>query len=63
MLNKDICKKCINENDKWNVKDDNDWDKKQIVVCIHHYHIKTIEAPPKKCKYKLEHLVLDEKNI
>ena len=61
MLNKDICKICINEaNDhwrgKWREKDNDRW-KRKTVWCLYVSEISIYQKPPKRCKYYTEHIV------
>ena len=74
MLNKEICKKCINNRSKslpltsdrtfapvsWYDSDDQRWDNFQTIWCRFNYN--TDEFPinviSKHCLYKLEHLVI-----
>ena len=58
MLNKEICKICINENSNynWTENDEENWIRKNI-WCVK-IGVKNIKGnPPKECKYYTEHIV------
>ena len=68
MLNKEICKRCWEENSStgWTDEHDKIWEKENGLVCpscltyeYMAYKKKTEKMfpPPEWCKYKLEHLV------
>ena len=69
-LNKEICKRCLNNTPTpWNMNDDNNW-KSGLVTCPTEsvdrvtmmYTIQTISMYETKCRYKAEHLILDNMN-
>lgn len=71
MLNKDICKKCINK--QWNEDDEKIW-KINIIFCAKSCTKLNLlnassalsgyrsinEPPPKQCPYYLEHLLIEK---
>ena len=66
MLNKDICKNCINTETRyipvvWNISDEKRWDEGHIFcpvnIFIHDVKAKTDEKPPPWCKFILEHII------
>jgi hypothetical protein len=70
MLNKDICKKCHNNNygikEKiyssidWNENDERLWNF-TMIDCIYKTGLKITDNIPKNCLYKLEHLLKEDK--
>ena len=62
MLNKEICKKCINNKGRiycWDSSDDAQWDL-GFIYCINHGNYCVIDDPHKECKYALEHMVMEQ---
>lgn len=63
MLNKDICKKCMNRkihsSISWDSEDENDWTRETRVLCyglgFEYYPISL--PPPEGCPYRFEHAV------
>lgn len=70
MLNKEICKKCRNENaeefniPEWNKATEENWNKGMIWCCFYDVAVPLFsirENPPDKCCYRLEHIISDVK--
>ena len=65
MLNKDICKRCVEENfGHWNRLNENDWNKGRV-ACPHRGKLKQgkrsiCNEPPERCAYSLEHMLCSE---
>ena len=66
MLNKEICKKCINEHyrnnpvDQWdNCGDERRWSI-GILLCLNAIRYEIKESPPNDCDYILEHMVINQ---
>jgi hypothetical protein len=66
MLNKQVCKRCINihdADDKWHEADDERWFDQRRVCCPTIQlgkdtgRASTLKAPPDYCPYELEHVV------
>jgi hypothetical protein len=62
MLTKKFCIKCwaglSKKNCYWNDADEEDWDNHKKVICRFNERTISIQnPPPKKCPYKLEHLL------
>ncbi len=65
MLNKEVCKKCRNNNTKrdglgWTLATESLWDGGECIVCSctsNWIHKK--DLPPKDCPYYTEHLILN----
>ncbi len=62
MLNKDICKKCRNNDNriKWNDIDEERWNKYKFVTCYYSmgYIVDITDLPSNDCPYYFEHLIL-----
>ena len=63
MLNKDICKRCINKHcnaaNGWNAQDETHW-QSEFVICppsVKRANAATTEKPPEHCPYVTEHAV------
>ena len=60
MLNKEICKKCINKGKwKWSSFDDNRWKYREL-LCRKIGEVNVNDNPPNDCKYILEHIITNE---
>lgn len=62
MLNREICKKCIDDNtenkfDPWSSSDDEFWDNHGEIECIPNQITPVREKPPEWCLHKLEQAV------
>jgi len=62
MLSKEICKKCINSEDKWDKYDEKNWKKFCEVICLIGHegrpdNISIKEEPPENCPFTLEHIM------
>jgi len=74
MLNKAICKKCINNGDfsswcdnersnSWDWIDERIWKNEENIICHYGNRQSIKDAPPNKCPYILEHTILNQKEI
>ena len=73
MLNKTICKKCLDEDSElvgytpWGQFDDNMWKEKELLSFCPTLNafekISIFDPPPNRCKYMLEQLVVDQSNV
>jgi hypothetical protein len=60
MMNKSVCKRCINDvfKAKWTLKDESLWERGLVCCEIGSFAVRSIKLkPPEECPYLLEHLV------